>query len=297
MIYSAILSCFDSKGLPDTGATAAVTEHNISRSGVDGLFVNGSTGENSNMDTAAKKAILRAVSGAAAGRVKLIGHIGTNLLEEFTELADFCAAEGYDAVAATAPVYFGYTQEEYVRYFHTLADHSPLPLYVYNIPARTHAVFSRKAFREILTHPNIRGTKFTDTDLGLFEQVRRDCPDTDLLSGYDHLLVAYTALGADGTIGTFYNLLAKTARAIFLLTFSGRLGEARKLQAELNEIMEQMCDAGNMISSVKAVMELYGIPCGDPRFPNSPVSARQRAMAGRAWGRIEEVQKAADAFL
>ena len=62
MIYSAIVSCFDANGNPNPEATRLAVEHNIVRSGVDGLFINGSTGENHNMRTSDKKAIIKTIT-------------------------------------------------------------------------------------------------------------------------------------------------------------------------------------------------------------------------------------------
>ncbi len=278
MIYSAIVSCFDEKGRPNPEAVAAAVEHNIVHSGVDGLFVNGSTGENPNMSNDQRKPMLKLMIEAAAGRVKCIAHIGTNVLEEFEELAEYSADLGYDAVAAVAPTYFPYDQEDYIRFFHTLADRSPLPLYVYNIPIRTHVHFTRDSFRRILAHPNIRGAKFTDADLDLFTSVRRDSPQADLLCGFDNLMVPFTALGADGAIGTSYNLTGKIARRVFDLTRTGRLEKARKEQFLLNDILEAMGGV-RMIQLVKATLELYGVHCGDSRFPQPATSAEDREKA------------------
>jgi len=291
MIYSAIVSCFDANGCPNAEATRMAVEHNIVRSGVDGLFINGSTGENHNMRTSDKKAIIKTITETAGDRAACIAHIGTNVIEEFIELARFSADCGCKAVSATAPVYFGYTQEGYVNYFTTLADNSPLPLYVYNIPARTHVHLTRESFKKIFSHPNITGIKFTDTDLGLFGDVRKDNPHIDLLSGYDNLLLPYTALGADGSIGTGYNICARMAREVFDLTRSGNLEAARKRQNEMNEIMDLLITP-SIIQVVKAVMELYGVPCGECRFPQPKISDADRETAKAIYDLIEKYMPA-----
>ncbi len=286
MIYSAIVSCFDEAGRPNPEATRLAVKHNLGRAGAEGLFINGSTGENSNMGTEDRKTMIQTIS-EAAGSAPCIAHIGTNVLEEFIELANFSADCGCKAVAATAPVYFGYTQEGYVNYFRTLADNSPLPLYVYNIPARTHVNLTRESFKQIFSHPNITGVKFTDTDLGLFGDVRKDNPHIDLLSGYDNLLLPYTALGADGTIGTGYNICGTMARQVFDLTRSGDLAAARKRQNEMNEIMDLLITP-SIIQVVKAVMELYGVPCGECRFPQPKISEVDRETAKKIYDLIEK---------
>ena len=287
MIYSAIVSCFDDKGRPNPEAVFAAVEHNIVHSGVDGLFVNGSTGENPDMMNDQRKPMLKLMMDAAAGRVAMIAHIGTNVLEEFDELAKCSADLGYDAVASVAPTYFPYDQEDYVRFFLTLADRSPLPLYVYNIPIRTHVHLTRDSFKRIFDHPNVKGAKFTDADLDLFTSVRRDSPQADLLCGFDNLMVPFTALGANGAIGTSYNLTGRIARRVFDLTRTGKLEEARKEQFLLNDILEAMGGV-RMIQLVKATMELYGVPCGNSRFPQPPTTDADREQAKKIYELVEK---------
>ena len=271
-IYSALIGCFDEAGRPNLKAYGDAVDYNVNVSGVDGLYVNGSTGENFNMTFEDRKKVLSAVSERNNGRIGLIAQVGCNVVEEIYELADEAARCGYDAISAVAPFYYAYTKDEVKNHYKRIAERSKLPLVIYNIPTRTNIVLTLDDFRELLSEPNIVGVKFTCQDMFLLEEIRAEFPDAAIFNGFDEFLLAGLCTGASGAIGTTYNISGRFAKAVYNAVQASDLPAARKAQRVVNEVVKRLLDAGIM-QTVKAALELEGVACGSPRLPQSPINA------------------------
>lgn len=277
-IYSALIGCFDECGRPKLKAYGDAVDYNINVAGVDGLYVNGSTGENFNMTFEDRKKVLSAVAERNNGRVSLIAQVGCNVVEEIYELADEAARCGYDAISAVAPFYYVYTKEEIKKHYKRIAEKSKLPLVIYNIPVRTNVVLNQEDFRELLSEPNIAGVKYTSQDMFLLEQIRSDFPDAVIFNGFDEFLLAGLATGANGAIGTTYNISGKFAKAVYNSVQASNIPAARKAQRKENEVVKLLLDAG-IFQTIKAALELEGVACGSPRLPQSPIGESHIAAA------------------
>ena len=105
-IYSALLIPFDEKGEVKEEGLRQVIEHNLNVCGVDGLYVNGSSGENFLLNTAQKKQIFKFVKEVVGDRAKLIAQVGSLDLNEAVELAKYATELGYDSLSAVTPFYY-----------------------------------------------------------------------------------------------------------------------------------------------------------------------------------------------
>ena len=270
-IYSALIGCFDECGRPNLKAFGDAVDYNINVSGVDGLYVNGSTGESFNMPLEDRKRVLSAVAERNNGRISLIAQVGCNVVEEIYELADEAARCGYDAISAVAPFYYVYTKDEIKAHYRRIAERSKLPLVIYNIPVRTNVVLNQADFRELLSIPNIAGVKFTSQDMFLLEQIRSDFPNATIFIGFDEFLLAGLTTGADGAIGTTYNISGRFAKEVYAAVQASDIAAGRKAQRKENEVVKMLLDAG-IFQTIKAAMELEGVACGSPRLPQSPIN-------------------------
>lgn len=268
-IFSAIINTFDQKGAPALEPFRKVIDHNINICRISGLYVNGSTGENFNLPHDYKKTFLRDAAEYNAGRVSLIAQIGCNVIEEVYELAAFAFDCGYNAVSAVTPFYYLYSGEEIISYYTSLADFSPLPVIIYNIPIRTSVTLSRDNFRRLLSHKNITGVKFTANDFYLLERIRGEFPEKTIFSGFDEMLLSAAVLGTDGAIGSTYNLIGNTANAVFNSVSAGDLVTARTAQTKINTIVDMLLETG-LIPTIKAVFSEFGIEAGNCRPPMTP---------------------------
>ena len=279
-IFSALFNTFKSDGSPDIEALEKIIDYNINVCGVDGLYVNGSTGENFNMPHEYKKTMLRAAAKHNAGRITLIAQIGSTVVEEIHELADIAYECRYNAISAVTPYYYVYSAESLMNFYTELADYSKLPLVIYNIPVRTGVSLSRAQFGTLLSHKNIAGVKFTHNDFYLLESIRSDHPNKLIYSGFDEMLLSAAVLGTDGAIGTTYNLIGDWAKKVFESAKACDLETARRYQHLINEVVGMMFET-DMLPTCKAMFTKLGIEAGSCRPPMQPTGKAQLDNAER----------------
>ena len=278
-IYSALINTFNKDGSPNIEILKQVIDYNIDVCKVDGLYVNGSTGESFNMSHADKITILRETAGYVKGRVSLIAQIGCNIIEEIFELADIAAECGYHAISAVVPYYFTYSKDEIVSHYYKIAEYSKLPLIIYNIPIRTSVTLTRSDFGKLLSHDNIAGVKFTANDFYLLDNIREDFPDTLIYSGFDEMLLSAAVLNTDGAIGSTYNIIGHWAKDVMTAVSNNDLDYARKRQRQINTVVGKLIESGSLMGTLKAVFTSYGIDCGECRLPMAPTTLEQRKAA------------------
>ena len=122
-------------------------------------FILGTTGESASLPLDIKKDYVKEAGKNKKQGTLLYAGISSNVLSESIEFAKFCADHGVDAVAATLPSYYPLTESQMKKHFEQLADTSPLPLVIYNIPATTHMSIPIAIIDELSHHPNMIATK------------------------------------------------------------------------------------------------------------------------------------------
>lgn len=288
-IYSALLTIFDEKGKPDVEGIKQLVEHNIEYCGVDGLYVCGSTGENFLMDTDSKKIVLKTVAKTAKGRVRLISHVGSNVVEEVLMLADIAADNGYDAISAVTPYYYKFTPEEIKNYYFHIADHSRLPLIVYYIPLLTGANLGRDDLLKLFDHENIIGVKYTSNDFYTLERIRVTRDDILIYSGLDEMLLSASVLKTDGAIGSTFNIIGHWAKQLFKAVSVNDLESAREIQSSINTIVDKLLATG-LYQTLKEVLALYGIKTSGCRMPMSQTTHKHREVAKEIYEFIQSTR-------
>jgi len=287
-IYAALLGVFDDASAPNEEGIFALVRHDIDLCRVDGLYVNGSTGESLLLTTEAKKRVFRAAAEAAKGDASLIAHIGSPVLEEVLTLADYVAPLGYDAVSAVTPFYYKFTAEEIKDYYRTIARASKLPVIAYYIPNLAGVTLSLRDLSDILKIDNVAGVKFTASDLFLLEQLRAEWPDKLIFSGFDEMLLSASVLGTDGAIGSTYNIIGHWAKTVLASAQSGDIQRARIVQHHMNHVIAALISAG-LYPTIKEVAKLYGVPAGQCKPPMAKTTPAQIAAAKEIYAYIEAV--------
>ncbi len=287
-IYSALLGAFDTAGQVDGDGVYALVRHNIDNCHVDGLYVNGSTGESFMMPTSAKKQMLSLAAKAANGEIRMIAHIGSNVLEEVSELSDYAGEVGYDAISAVTPFYYKFTAEEIKSYYRSIASQSSLPLIAYYIPVLTGVQLELSDIEDILRIPNVIGLKFTSNDFFTLERLRSTLPDKLFYSGSDEMLLSAAVLETDGAIGSTYNVIGHWAKKVLQAASIGDLDEARRMQHHMNIVISELIAAG-IYPTIKEVAALYGVPISGCKAPMHPTTGAHRDAAKRIFNYIQEV--------
>jgi N-acetylneuraminate lyase len=253
----------------------------LSVNGVSGAFVCGTTGEGASLSTEERMRVAKCWAKTAAGKLKLIVHVGNDCIDESRRLAKHAEEVGADAIASMGPTFFRpKTVEELVEYCVPVAAAAPgLPFYFYHIPVLTGihlpmVEFLRQGSKRI---PNLAGIKFTDEDLMSFTQcLNFEDGRFNILFGRDEILLAALALGAGGAVGSTYNFMAPIYHSILESLAKGDLISARRWQTLSIQIIAVMARHGGLRAG-KAMMGIIGLDCGPVRPPlrDMPVSELQ----------------------
>ncbi len=258
--------------------------------GLDGIYVAGSTGEGFLMSEAERLHVLEAAYEGAQG-LTTIAHVGDVNPAVSHRLAREAARIGYDAISAVPPFYYGYRFEEIRAHYATLASATDLPFLVYNFPALSGVKMSADQLGQLLALPNVVGVKNTCPDHYALERLRQAVPGATLLNGFDETLLAGLALGCDGGIGSTYNIQGARITAIAGAAQTGRMDEARALQARANGVIDVLVAHG-VLPGLKHLLTRLGLPMGVCRPPFAPLSPEGVAALDRLLedGALEESQ-------
>lgn len=253
--------------LDDTGAIAddvldRLTDRVI-EDGVTGIAVLGSTGEVATLSPAERTAVQRRVAARANGRVPVITGVADTVPERVRAGLESAKESGMSAALVPPPFYYPLTPGEVARFYTDLADHSPIPLVLYNIPPYTKVELSVDVVADLAEHPRIIGLKDSGGRfLYLEELVARTAGRSfTVVTGSDEMLLPSLAVGASGTICAAANAVAPFQVAIIRLFDEGRLDQARDVQARLMRLVNTCRQYGGY-KAWKAVLEIQGFtPC------------------------------------
>jgi len=280
-IFSAMITPFDANENIDERAFAVLLNWVIDK-GVDGVFVVSSTGESWALSFEEKTRLFRLTVAVVHKRVPVIAGVGAASTREAIRLAEAAAAAGAEYLCAAPPSFVRPTQDELFAHYSALAQATPLPLLLYNIPMLAGNVIGTPVVRKLAERfPTVAGIKDSSGDLTLLNDLlvqRRG--DFSVFTGIDTLLLPGLLAGGQGAILGSANVCPELALEIVRLFDAGRLAEARAVQNRLTRFWLVM-GLGSFPAPVKAAMELRGLPAGVPRQPIAPLDAAQQEVLRR----------------
>ena len=274
-LYAALLVPFDENGQVKEEGLKQIAKNAIEVEQLDGLYVNGSSGENFLISKEQKKQIFKVVKEAVGNDVKLIAQVGSLDLNEAIELGKYATDLGYDALSAVTPVYYPFSFEEIKQYYFDIIEATQNKMIIYAIPDLTGVNISINQFEELFDNEKIVGVKYTAPNFFLLERIRKAFPDKLILSGFDEMLVQAVISGVDGAIGSTYNVNGRRARQIYDLAREGKVEEAYKIQHDTNNIIETVLSMG-IYPTLKEILKTRGIDGGVPKRPFSPFNEANR---------------------
>lgn len=240
--------------------------------GVDGVYVCGSTGEGMQLSAGVRREVAEAAVALSPPGAQVIVHVGAAAAREALDLTRHAAAAGASAVSSLPPPgRFGF--RELREYYARLAGETGLPLFLYYFPAMTGAELSLDQLLELCALEGVVGIKITDFDLYRLRTLSQT--GAIVFSGRDEVLAAGLLMGAQGTIGTFYNLLPGEAVRLHRLARAGRWEEAVAVQDRINALIRAVSPFP-IFPAVKQLLEWSGMPCGHCLPPRLPLEAEQR---------------------
>ena len=271
-LLTAMVTPFGPDGSLDIPSAARLANHLVD-AGCDGLVISGTTGESPTTTDAEKLALLRAVLEAVGDRARVIAGAGTYDTAHSVHLAKACAAEGAHGLLVVTPYYSRPPQAGLIAHFTAVADATPLPVLLYDIPPRSVVPIEFETLRTLAAHPNIVGVKDAKGDLHAGAQLMAET-GLAYYSGDDPLNLPWLAMGATGFISVISHLAAGQLRDLLSAFTSGDVATARKINVAISPLCNAMSRLGGVTLS-KAGLRLQGIEVGDPRLPQVAATAEQ----------------------
>jgi 4-hydroxy-tetrahydrodipicolinate synthase len=271
-LLTAMVTPFAPDGSLDLPAAARLANHLVD-GGCDGLVISGTTGESPTTTDAEKLALLRAVLEAVGDRARVIAGAGTYDTAHSVHLAKASAAEGAHGLLVVTPYYSRPPQAGLLAHFTAVADATPLPVLLYDIPPRSVVPIEFETLRVLAAHPNIVGVKDAKGDLHGGAQLMAET-GLAYYSGDDALNLPWLAMGATGFISVISHVAAGQLRDLLSAFASGDVTTARKINVAIAPLSNAMSRLGGVTLS-KAGLRLQGIEVGDPRLPQVAATAEQ----------------------
>ncbi|MHB1712129.1 MAG: dihydrodipicolinate synthase family protein [Acidimicrobiales bacterium] len=244
--------------------------------GVVGLCPAGSTGEGPLLSRDLRIELVTATAAAAPAGTAVIPATVSVTMESTIEDLEAYEQAGATAALVSPPFYYPLSDKSVYRFFEHIAERSPLPLLLYNIPAMTKVAIPAPVAGDLAAHPRIVGMKDSSRDLEYFQSVSALASlhgngEFALLTGSDTLLVASMAAGGTGTIAASVNLVPDTVVALYDAIRAEEWPVARAVQERLLAIVSA-CRRPGFPAGWKAALALAGLCSAHTAPPISPAT-------------------------
>ena len=246
--------------------------------GLDGVVVAGSTGEAALLDEAEKVRAVEWLRDVVPEDRWLVAGTGAESTRAAMRLARAAGAAGAAAVLVRPPSYFSVLLSPalFADHYRRVADASPVPVIVYNIPKYTHVMLQDSTLRALADHERIIGFKDSSGDLKAFANFKAALPRTAALIGAGTLFYPALELGAAGGVLGMACFAPRACAKLYAAYRAGDHEAAGALQERLTPLAREIVGALGP-AGIKAAMEFVGLPGGPVRPPLGPVDAKQRA--------------------
>jgi 4-hydroxy-2-oxoglutarate aldolase len=274
-IFPPVPTPFDpTTGEVDLGALRTQLRR-LTSAGLAGALVLGSNAEAGLLDEAEADAIVDTARGAVPGDQTLIVGTGRESTRATVAACRRAGDLGADVVLVRAPSFFKsqMTDEALSAHYRAVADASPVPVMLYNVPGMAGFSLTVGLVRTLAAHPNVVGIKETSNDLERHAQFVMAGPDTfAVLSGWAPVAYPAWMMGARGAIIAVANVLPELCATLWAHAQAGRHEEARALQQQLLPIA-RLVSSVHGVAGLKCALDVLGFPGGPVRAPLLPVSA------------------------
>ena len=263
-------------GQVDEGGLTTLVEAQLAH-GIQGLIVNGSTGEAATLMNDEQESVLRHVVEQVAGAVPVIAGVGARSTHGALEQARRAQNAGANALLVVTPAYNKPTQQGMIQHFLAVAENSGLPIILYNVPGRTGIDLLPETVATLAAHRRIVGIKEATGSVLRAAQIRRLVPqDFSLLSGDDFTVFPFVAQGGDGCISVASNIVP---RAMVDLVAGARgddptaFAAAREQSLALQPLFDALFVESNPIPVKTAAAWLGLFPSAELRLPLTALTA------------------------
>ena len=266
---TALVTPFTAGGAVDEPAVRRLAKRQID-AGVHFLVPCGSTGESPTLSRAEQVRVVELVVEAAAGRVPVLAGAGGYDTRGVIDLVANMGRAGADGILSVTPYYNKPTPEGIYQHYRAIAESTPLPIVVYNVPSRTGCNVDVDTLCRLAALPNIVGVKEASADMPQMCDICRAVPTGfSVLSGDDLFTVPLMSVGGSGVISVASNEAPEEMSSLVSVALNGDFDTARQLHTRLLPLMRVNFVETNPIP-VKAAMAHLGLLEAHYRLPMVP---------------------------
>ncbi|WP_286866103.1 MULTISPECIES: dihydrodipicolinate synthase family protein [Pantoea] len=266
-VLTAIVTTFDREGAFDPVRQREQVRRQINAG--NGIFCGGTNGEFFVLNEQEKIAVTTTCVDEVNGQAPVVAHIGEISTRETIRLGKQIARLGVDAVSAITPWFVPLKQQELIDHYQRVADALSVPLFLYNIPARTGNTLQPETVRTLAAHPNIIGIKDSAgsyESLSGFLQVTADCDGFDVLNGPDSLIHQGFVDGCSASISGLANVAPEAINAIWARFRAGDIAGSHQAQENVTGLRTALYSIGFSPAAVKKAVSLQGFEVGESRY-------------------------------
>ena len=266
----ALITPFDNQGAIDFQALERIVNFQIDK-GINYLVVLGTTGESVTLTKQEKEAVLSAVLAVNANRVPIVLGVGGNDTKAVVEQLNQVNPDHISAVLSVSPMYNKPSQSGLIAHFTAVAQASPVPVLLYNVPGRTASNMLPSTVLKLAAHKNIIGIKEASGDLGQAMEILRSVPEGFLvISGDDLIALPMTLMGGHGVISVIGQAYPEEFSQMIQAGLDGNSARAKALHYDLMPIIDMIFEQGNP-TGIKALLSKKGLCENSLRLPLVPV--------------------------
>lgn len=266
----ALVTPFATNGDIDYKALENLVEYQLDN-GADFLCILATTGETPCLSSEEKKGLTTFIKSVVKGRVPILKYCGGNYTAAVVEEIKESDWQGIDGILSICPYYNKPSQEGLYQHFKAIAEVSPLPVVMYNVPGRTGVNMTAETTVRIATDfSNIVGIKEASGDLEQIDEIMKRKPNNfEVICGDDALTFPMIVSGAVGVISVIGNALPKEFSRMIRLEFNGEFEAARKIHHQFTELYKLLFVDGNP-AGCKALLSDMGMIENVLRLPLIP---------------------------
>ncbi|OHX49805.1 dihydrodipicolinate synthase family protein [Cytobacillus oceanisediminis] len=241
-IIPPVVTLFDEAGNLDLELNRRYLDKLISQN-IHGILLMGSSGEFSSLSIEERKLYVREMIKHIHGRVKVMVGVGHTALKEVLELTSYAEEQGADGVLVVSPYYWKLSDDQLYRFYSTVANHTELSVFIYNIPQLTGQNLPVELIVKLAKdYPNISGIKETVGNFGHIRQVitevKKVRPDFLVFSAFDEHMLPALMIGAAGSINGSAVFAPEVSVDLYESYQRGDLAEARTNHQQISSLMD-----------------------------------------------------------
>jgi 4-hydroxy-tetrahydrodipicolinate synthase len=277
----------------DLGGLRNVVEHVIN-GGVHGIFILGTTGELSRLNPEARESLIKNTCAMVNGRIPVLVGITDPSIHESLKLEKLAEKYAADAVVLAPPFYYHVNQDELLEYFKEVAEKSTLPIFLYNMPARTNIVIEIQTVLKAALIPGIIGIKDSSCDFFYLQKLLyelKEFPEFSVFVGPEEIMAQSVQLGAVGGVNGGANLFPELYVQLYEASLKNDIATIKRLQNIVIQISSTLYEVGNgqanFIKILKEALSQKGLCKPNMAKPYIPYSDAEKLQIAECLNQIQ----------